>query len=216
MGQGALVSIYGTNLTRLSGNLDGWQGVSAPTTLNGTSATIGGLPMPLVLVSPNVVLGQVPFEVAPADNVELTVRTPSGTSPAFRIPVRQFAPGIFFDRINDDGAIAVAYNMATSQQITREAPAAPGTLLGVYGTGFGQTEPAITTGTVASAVAPTVNMATIRLGADTMLQARPRLMQGFLGLYELFFTVPAGLSGPTQLEVTYGGARANRTVIYLR
>lgn len=215
LAQGGLMTLYGANFAQVPGSLDGWAGASAPLALNGVSVTADGKDAPVLQVRDSTVIAQVPFEAA-VGNVDIVVKGPGGTSNAFRAPVARVAPAIFFDQVNSDGNRSVAYDLATGAQITQDNRATNGMTLGVFGTGFGQSAPAQTTGEVASfrvlARFPEVRVNVGSLSAANVVTV---LIPGYVGLTQTIFTAP-NASGAQAIEVEYQGAKSNRTTLYMR
>ena len=144
---GGLMTIFGSNLAKLSGNLDGWQAGRAPSSLNGTSVEVNGRAAAILQVDPRFILAQVPVNVPVGDH-DLTVKSSTGMSANYRVTVARVAPGIFFDQTGMDGNRAVAYNANDGMQVTRENPAPAGMMVGVFGTGFGLSNPPQETGQI--------------------------------------------------------------------
>ncbi len=211
---GGLATIYGTNLALLAGNLEGWQAGRAPMSLNGTSVEIGGQPAAILSVSPRSILAQVPVESSTGD-LDLVVTNSNGPSARSRIPVQRTAPAIFFDQITNDGRRAVAFDAGNGAQITQANPASAGSMIGVFGTGFGVASPRQATGEVNQRMLGYPN-AMVMLGGQPVAESRTMLIPGYVGFTQTVFMVPRGLSGAQAFEVEYLGVKSNRTVIYLR
>ena len=213
MGRGGLMTIYGTNLAKNGGNLDGWQGNRAPSSLNGTSVDVSGTAAPVLQVAPGFVVAQVPTE-APAAAV-LTVKSVNGTSAPYNLTVAAAAPGIFFDQISSDGSRAVVYNLTTVDLVTKESPVVAGTPLAIFSTGMGAANPPLGTGQVTP---PALHRFDSKLfvGGREVTNSISYSIPGLIGLAQTVFAAPAGLSGPQTLELEVGGVRSNKTVLYLR
>ena len=213
---GGLMTIYGQNLAKLAGNLDGWQGPRAPMSLNGTSVDVEGKAAAVVQVAPGFVIAQVPFEAKLGDN-QLMVTSGNGAGGSFRFSVARIFPALFFDEISADGYRAVAFDLVNNVQIGKNNPASSSMLIGVYGTGFGQSAPAL-----ATAELPVGRPFEIFPGLKVTVGGRPAtnvvgyLLPTLLGLTQVVFTPPAGLSGAQALEIDMGGVKSNRTIIYMR
>jgi uncharacterized protein (TIGR03437 family) len=111
--------------------------------LAGTGVTFDGIPAPLLLVSPDQINAQIPFEVVlssfrPTSSMVI-VSTAAGSSPP--VPVSTFAtgPGIFTQDASGCGAAAalnVTSDGAVSLNSTSQS-AAPGDYIALFGTGLG-------------------------------------------------------------------------------
>lgn len=212
---GGLMTIYGTNLALLSGNLDGWEALRIPSALNGSGVEIGGRAAAIMAVDPRYILAQVPVD-ATAGTADLVVRNTNGSSPAFRVTVANSAPAIFFDAITADGNRAVAYLVSSGEQITAANPAAGGQVIGVFGTGFGIATPRQRTGEVEFAPGARYPGVRVTVGGQEAREVITSLIPGYVGFTQTIFQVPANLRGAQPLEVEYSGIRSNRTVIYVR
>jgi len=102
-------------------------------------------------------------------------------------------------------------------QITQTTPAASGMVLGIFGTGFGQSAPAQVTGGFA-AETPNASYAgvTVSVGGRAATQVVATPVAGFIGFTQVIYQVPAGLSGAQTVEVESRGVKSNRTILYLR
>jgi uncharacterized protein (TIGR03437 family) len=215
LAQGGLMTIYGRNLSAISGTLDGWEGMRAPEELNGVSVSIEGRPAPVLEVKPGSIIAQVPFETS-ASMVELSAKTPGGTSNTLRANVARIAPALFFDQINTDGMRAVAYDLESGKLINQENPGAMGMTVAVFGTGFGQSTPALRTGQVADdrvlARFPDVR---VSIGGRPTGSAITVLIPGLVGITQTIFRLPDA-RGAAALDLEFMGVRANRVVVYMR
>jgi uncharacterized protein (TIGR03437 family) len=198
----ALMSIYGTNFTKVATNLDGFGAyTSLPFALNGTSATVAGEPAALVLVAPGQINLQVPAGID-AGMQPVVVRNVNGPSQAFSMPVAAIAPNL--------------YNLVVRQNdwslIGPTNPANAGNILLVYGTGFGQTSPPLNTGAVAPSqpfyTAGTASAQIAGQGAYAFQDAYYSLAApGLARVYIVAFQLPPVGSGLAMLQliVSAGG-----------
>ncbi len=216
MAQGGLMTIFGRNLAKVYGNLDGWQGPRAPLSLNGTSVDVAGKPAAIVEVDPRFVIAQVPFEATLGDN-DIIVKNSNGASSAFRLAVARTAPAIFFDEISTDGYRAVVYNLARNEQIGKNNPATPEMMLAVFGTGFGQSTPALESGQLPGGrPGEMIPGLKVNIGGQPATRVGGFLIPGFIGLAQVVFVPPGGVSGAQALEIDLGGVKSNKTIIYMR
>lgn len=157
---GAWVAIFGQNLAasaRAFSSSDLVDG-SLPTALGGVSVQIGNKAAFMYYVSPTLINVQ-----APAGNdtgsVPVTVTNSSGTSSPVTTNLQSllpafFNPGNYVAAVRLDGAV-----------ITSAAPARPGDILMLYGTGFGPTVPSVTPGAAFSGSAPHSNTVAVTIGS---------------------------------------------------
>ena len=173
---GAWMSIFGENLatTTRTWDISEFQGNKMPTSLDGVSVTVAGVPAPMQFISPGQINIQVPDGTLPnsfGDWVELTVTTPDG-SDTTSIFISREAPGLFafFDgediaAVHPDGVIVAAPDTFPG---VSSRPALPGDIVSLYGTGFGLTDPVIPSGEIYSGAAPLVLLRglTVRIGGQ--------------------------------------------------
>ncbi len=128
---GGLMTIFGTNLTKVAADLSGWAGRSCADSLNGTSVTIGGLQAPVLWVNPGFIVAQVPFE-APVATHPVVVKNSNGESSEFKAVVANKAPGLFFDT---QGGLILKNNDFSA--VSAQNPARAGDIVLLFSTGLG-------------------------------------------------------------------------------
>lgn len=204
---GGLISIYGTNLTKVSATLNGWQGKVLPASLNGTSVTIGGKAAPLLYISPNQINAQVPLDV-PTGSQPVVVKSTVGAGTSFNVTVAATAPAIFFSPTaavlkNSDFSLVGAGNAVKA-----------GDVILVYCTGLGDTTPGLTTGAlVSSATAATKVPVNATVGSKDSTVVYAIASPGFAGLYQVAITVPAGVTGNASVVLKQGSTVSNTITI---
>jgi len=171
---GSWVSIFGTNLSTTT---RGWQSSdfvagNLPTTLDGVSVAIGGLPAALSYISPTQLNVQAPLtgQTGPVS----VVVTNNSQSTATSAAVSRNAPGVFvFGPGGNKYAAAIIWNSSGTYEYLGPAglfgsalttrPARPGDILEIYATGLGPTNPPVPAGAVFSGSAPLVDSATVTI-----------------------------------------------------
>ena len=108
---GTWIEIYGQNLATTTGNWNNdFVGNNAPTSVGGTTVTVGGQSLFIDYVSPGQVNGEVPSNVATGSQ-QVIVTTAGGSSNAFTINVNATEPGVLaptqFDINGTQYAVAV-------------------------------------------------------------------------------------------------------------
>ena len=217
---GSWIEIYGTNL---AADARGWtgadfNGVNAPTSLGGTSVTIGGLPAYLDYISPTQVNAQVP-DVA-AGSQPLVVKTAAGSSAAYPLTIQSVEPGFLAPanfKVNGaqyvvafDGSNYVA--PAGSIAGGTSAPAKPGDLIVMYGVGFGPVSPAIPEGQIVQEqnALPSLNISIDGAPATVKYAG---LAPNYVGLYQFNVVVPAiAASNAAPVTFTVGGVAGTQTL----
>ena len=110
-----------------------------------------------------------------------------------------------------DGADVLNTALGASFGLTSR-PAKPGDVVIAYGIGFGDVTPTSLPGMVVGQSNTLVNPATIAFGSSPAAVGYQGLAGGFVGLYEFYFTGPAGLApGDYPIAVAQNGAALPRT-----
>ena len=127
---GSIVSIFGQNLATSTQSATS---TPLPTSLGGTSVTVGGVPAPLFYVSPKQINLQLP-----SAGSTVVVTTTAGTSDQYLLPGGGGSfPGIFAQDASGCGR-AAALNVASDGSASLNSPSnsvSPGDYLEVFGTG---------------------------------------------------------------------------------
>lgn len=213
---GAIATIFGTRLTRnLTGILQAGS-VPLPTTLAGTSVTVGGKPAPIFNVvninGQEQISIQVPVDVplGPA-----TVVLSNGfTTATTQITLAAAQPGIF----TIDGSQAVAFH-ANFTLVSASQPAAPGEIIILFGTGLGAVNPPVATGvaTSGSVLSNTVATYTATIAGQNAPVSFSGLAPFFIALGQVNLAVPLGApSGLQDLVLTGGGGTSNVVKVRIR
>jgi uncharacterized protein (TIGR03437 family) len=175
---GALVSVFGIGLGR----------PGSPTT-----AEIGGRPAEVLFSSAFQVNLAIPLDL-PAGRYPLRLQTPFGAAEA-EVELRELAPAIF--RLGE-GQMAVV-NVGGGLN-SPALPAARGTALIVYGTGFGAVEPL-------GNLTRTVRPVSARINGLEVPVGYSGLAPGYIGLYQLNLVLPMDMPPGLfqRLELRQGG-----------
>jgi len=201
-----------------------FNGVNAPTLLDGISVRINGKPAYVWYLSPTQLNVQAP-EDSTLGNVAITVTNCKATSPQFMFARQALAPG-FLAPANysangtqymvatfaSDGAYVLSTSTGASFGLNSR-PAKPGDLIIAYGVGFGDVIPTILPGVIVQQSNALVNPVTISFGSANATLAYAGLAGNFVGLYEFYITVPSGLAnGDYQINVTQNGTMVPQTL----
>jgi uncharacterized protein (TIGR03437 family) len=209
---GEWISIYGSNLAAKSAT---WNN-DFPTSLGGTTVTIGGDPAYLWYVNSGQINLQVP-DGLPAGSTSVVVTTGSGSTssavtlapqaPSFSLLDSKHVAGII---LRSDGSGAYgggAYDIVgpTGEALGYKTVAATaGDTVELFGVGFGATNPSVPSGQAYSGAAPTVDSVTVYIDGAPVIPGFAGLSSA--GLYQLNITIPSAL--PTG-DVTIQGAVSN-------
>jgi uncharacterized protein (TIGR03437 family) len=144
---GELVTIFGANLgpsEAASGTLDG---ESLSTTISGTQVVIGGIEAPLLFASSSQINAVVPFGVT-GPTTQIQVVYQGQTMASTTVPVQAASPALFALDATGGGPGAILNQDLSVNSETN--PAAPGSVVVLYGTGGGLTMPASVDGRLTS------------------------------------------------------------------
>lgn len=219
------IEIYGTNLsTTLQQTWAGsdFNGAQAPTTLGGTTVTVGGKAAYVDFVSPHQVNAQVPSGLA-AGPQPVVVTTFGGPSVAFTATTNATQPGILAPAVFKLAAGQYAAALFPDG-VTYVLP--PGSVVGVpqrraksgdtiilYGIGFGIVTPNIDAGVI---VGQNNNLSGFQAsfgGVPATIQFAG-LVQGLLGLYQFNVVVPnVAASDAVPVTFSLNGKAGTQTLI---
>jgi uncharacterized protein (TIGR03437 family) len=192
--RGSWLEIYGANLAqgRREWTASDFVGGKAPTTLSGTSVTVGGQPAYVSYVSPGQVNVQVP-DTLPAGDHDVVVHNPMGSSVAYKVTVEDVLPGLFAPPslatggrqyagvVLPDGSLATAGSRR----------ARPGDTVTLYGIGFGSVAPDPGAGEIVRSANSVVMPLQFFFGDIPANVTYAGLAPGALGLYQINVVVPA-------------------------
>jgi uncharacterized protein (TIGR03437 family) len=205
------VAIGGTNLSTTSPgrtwapadfNANSNGTLNIPTSLDGTTVTVGGVPAYVEYVSPGQVNIITPATPATGNGVPVVVSVNGQPSAAFSITLQNLAPSFFAwsPSTADFGKYLVAQHSANYTNVgkvglfpgtpaTFTTPAKPGETIILYGTGFGPTSPLIPPGIES-------------LTTNYSLSPTPTATVGGISAPVVFAGVVATLSDVYQFDVT--------------
>ncbi|HEV2445038.1 MAG TPA: IPT/TIG domain-containing protein, partial [Candidatus Sulfopaludibacter sp.] len=220
---GSWIEIYGANLAigQRPWNPGDFSGPSAPTSLAGTSVTIGGQPAYVEYVSGNHVNVQVPSNVGTGQQ-PLVVKTAYGSSGSYSVNVNALQPGLwapagfkigglqFAGATFSDGTTFVLPTGAIPGLPSR--PAKAGDIIVLYGIGFGPVNPGTPAGQIAPASTSLPGSVQFSFGQAAATYKYAGLAPGAVGLYQFNVVVPSVPAGNTALTFTLGGAAGTQTL----
>ena len=201
------VAILGTNLSQRTYT---WQASDIvngmlPTSLEGVSVTINGLPAYVEYISPSQINVLAPDD-ATVGPVQVQVTTAQQASNTATAQKSQFAPafltvgGAYLAAEHADYSLVGAPNLLPGAVTT---PAKPGETILLYGVGFGPADPPQPTGQLVTAAAALANSVQIAIGGLTAPVAYSGLVGA--GLYQFNVTVPNLPNGDATVVATLGG-----------
>jgi uncharacterized protein (TIGR03437 family) len=217
------VEIYGTSLsanTRLWAGAD-FNGVNAPTSLDGVSVDINGKPAFIYYISPNQINVNTPEDTA-VGPVQVQVRTPFGPSNTINVnrarvsPTLQTVPQFL---INGKQHV-VALTPDFSTYIGHEGmipgvafrPAKPGDTVSIYALGCGPTTPPTQAGVVAAQGSALMLPYTLQIGGATAQVSFAGIVGATIGLYQFNVVVPALPPGEHAITLSIDGVPNNQNL----
>jgi uncharacterized protein (TIGR03437 family) len=221
---GALITIYGNNLSGLSESAEQFANeFPLPYTLGGVTVVIGNYLAPIYSITPAAINVQVPYEVSiSTKNVTVQFNAYSSTS---TLAMANVTPSLFSmdESGSGQGAVRIA-NTATIPapvgQFPGSMPATPGAYLEVYCTGLGTVTPAVVDGAAppASPLSATVRTPTVTIGGLPATVLFSGLTPGIAGLYvvdvQIPMTVQTGNAVP--ITLTIGGVVSNTVTVAIQ
>jgi len=213
---GSIISLFGRNLVPQPIPATG---VPLPTNLGGLAMKIGDRDAPLFYANNGQVNAQVPVELASNTATSVVLTMNGKVSPPEPLLLAPVQPGIF---TYDDGGTQHAAALDEKNALVGKAnPAVRGTIIQVYATGLGPTDPAAKTGEPAPASPPALLKPEIQLtatigGVPAEIQFKG-LAPGYVGLYQVNLKVPSGLpSGDVPLVLTANGLPSKEAMLPLK
>jgi uncharacterized protein (TIGR03437 family) len=184
---------------------------------------VGSQEAPLIFVGPTQVNFQVPPGVAPGDSVPAELRRPDGSSLLTAFRIVPTAPGIFTVLMNGQGQ-AAALNQDYSQNgnpqtILGARPAARGSVIQIFATGAGETDPPLLPGEAASITGNPLVLTrvqpTVTIGGETARVVFSGMAPGWVGLWQINAEIPANVApgSAVPLSITADGVQSNTVTI---
>jgi len=212
---GEIVTVFGTALGPLiSANLQLDEFGDVATNLAGTQLIFDGFPAPIIYSSAGQVSAIVPYGIAGNATTSVFAEYLNARSSAVTIPVAASTPGIFVLNSTGQGAIL---NQDSSVNSTTN-PAAPGSIVSIFATGEGQTNPAgvdgfITQGPVAMPLLPVTVQIAGQSAQVLYAGAAPGEPSGVLQVNAMIPAgVPRGTSVPVVIMVGTASSQSGVTV----
>ncbi len=212
---GEIVTIFGQNSgpqVAASGSYDKNGDLSVEA--GGAQVTFNGVAAPILSASSLAITAIVPFEVAGSSQATVQVSYNGQTSASETVNVVPAAPGIFTENSSGSGQ-ALVLNQDSTQNSTSN-PAAPGSVIVLYATGGGATNPADTTGSVAQGTAPlaAIGSTTATVGGKPAQVLYAGDAPGEVaGMVQFNLQLPKGASGTVPVVVTVDGSSSQSTAM---
>jgi uncharacterized protein (TIGR03437 family) len=220
---GSWIEIYGNNLAsdmRSWGGPD-FTGINAPTSLDGTTVTIGGKAAFIDFISPGQVNALVPSNVGTGPQ-QITVKTAAGTSAPVNVTVNAVQPGLLappsFTVNGSQYAVAFFSDGTYVLPIGAIAgltsrPAMPGDTIVLYGVGFGPVTPNIPAGQLVEQSNTLASSLQMFVGGLPATAVYSGLAPNYTGLYQFNIVVPNVAAGnAVPLTFTLDGVPGTQTL----
>ncbi len=204
---GELVSIFGVGLgpqtpvSAPSGNL--------PTSLGGTTVTIGGASVPIAYASSFRVDFQAPFNLTPGSTATIQINFNNQSSIGVQVDVVAAAPGLFTRSVDGTGQIMATNQSGSTNSVTNAA--AKGSIVAIPASGLGVTNPVVAAGT-----APPNSPFSTVTGVQAFVGGAPAAVQfaglapGQPGLYQLNIQIPADVRSGAQEVVIFVSGQSSQ------
>ena len=177
-----------------------------PTSLQGVSVTVNGMPAYVAYISPTQINVLAPDD-ATVGTVQVQVTAAQQNSNSLTVQKTQFAPafftfagGAYVAALHADFSLVGAANLLPGA-VTQ--PAKPGETILLYGTGFGSTNPPLPSGQLVTTPAVLANPVQITIGGVAAVATFGGLVSP--GLYQFNVTVPNLPNGDAAVLATIGG-----------
>jgi uncharacterized protein (TIGR03437 family) len=216
---GSYIAIYGAGLAGNGG--PSATSLPLPTTLNGASVTLCGVPMPLLYASAAQINAIVPQVPAGSGQCPLVVSVNGVASAQVLLAMVSLQPGIYTVNLSGSGP-GVVTNALTGQLISDTNPAHAGDVLSVWASGLGPVqgpngEPGPAEGTAAplATIFSTKAKTTATVGGIDAPVSFAGLAPTFASLYQVNVQVPAGVTpgSAVPLKISTGGVQSNTVTI---
>ena len=212
---GSIASLFGMNL---AAGTETASGLPLPTMLAGTQVLVDDVPAPLFFVSPLQINFQVPFE-ATGSSVPMVVVSNGVRGPEVMVQVEPAAPGIFTAVPGGSGPGAILNEDFSPN--SAENPAAAGSVVQIFATGLGATDPPLATGQTGASSPPlnvTVMVPVVMIGGAPAEVLFSGMAPGFVGLYQVNARVPAATPAGDEvpLEIEIGEGSSNTVTLAVR
>jgi uncharacterized protein (TIGR03437 family) len=220
---GSWIEIYGSNLAVDSRSWAGtdFNGINAPTSLDGTSVIIGGQSAYIDFIGSGQVNALVPSNVG-LGLQQITVTTPAGVSAPYNITVNAVQPGLLAPPSFNVSGIQYATALFADGTYVLPAgaipslssrPAKPGETIVLYGVGFGPAIPAIPAGQIVQQSNSLATGLQMFIGGAPAAATYMGLAPNFTGLYQFNLTVPNLAAGnAVPLTFTLGSVSSMQTL----
>ena len=209
---GGLIFVLGQNLSPVNAATSQ---VPLPTALANSCLTVNGELIPIIMVSPTQINGQLPVDVVGPGSMIL--HTPAGVSNTFVFPIQGGAPAPFLvDVPGWDGQLPTVVHAADGAFVTPSYPIHLDEWIVIYLTGLGKTLPEVASGDPGPTdpLAEVVLTPTVTLDGADLPVSFAGLTPGMVGVYQINAKVPfKGVQTGMSVKLTITQAGASTTLL---
>jgi uncharacterized protein (TIGR03437 family) len=223
---GTWIEIYGSSLaadSRPWTSAD-FNGVNAPTSLDGTTVSIGGQAAFISYISPGQVNALVPSNVSTGEQ-QITVTAATGTSNSYPVIVNPTAAGMLAPANFNIGGMQYLAALFPDYQTFVAPPGAipgvtsqrakPGDVIIIFGAGFGPVTPNIPAGQIAQGNSTLTLPLQINFGSTLATLQYSGLAPNLVGVYQFNVVVPSvPASDAVQVSFSLGGVVGAQKILY--
>ena len=181
------------------------------TNLSGTQVLFDGVPAPLLYTTAGQVAAVVPYEVDGKAGTQVQLQNGSLTTDPIALPVTAVAPSIFSVNLTGSGPAAVL-NQDGLTVNSAASPAAKGSVISIFATGEGQTQPGGIDGAIADAASLPRPVQPVQVwidGRQAEVQYAGAAPGQVAGLMQVNVRIPADASsGDVPIVVQVGEAKS--------
>jgi uncharacterized protein (TIGR03437 family) len=212
---GELVTVFGNSIGPTAPVSASVVGGKLPFTLGDVQVTFNGQPAPLLYGSAGQINAVAPFELAGQSTVQMAVTQVNGTSFTTTVPMAATNPSIF--AANGTGTGQGAILNADMSHNSASNPAPLGSVVSIFATGLGVTNPASVDGVVTSAVnLPLVAQPVkVRIGEQNAVVSYQGAAPGLVaGVSQINVQIPSNVTpGPAvPVTIAVGGTQSQNSV----
>jgi uncharacterized protein (TIGR03437 family) len=188
-----------------------------------TYSSANSMPAPLLFVGPNQINLQIPSGINLASAVPAQITEPDGSTLLATLNVTGSSPGIFTLSSNGQGQAAVLNQDNSLNGIPQLIPganaAAPGSVIQIFATGAGATNPALAPGEAAPSsgnpLVYTLVQPTVTIGGINAPVQFSGMAPGYPGVWQINVQVPKTVTpgNAVPLVVKAGGASSNAATV---
>jgi uncharacterized protein (TIGR03437 family) len=212
---GELVTVFGNSVGPAAPASASVVGGKLPFTLGGVQVTFNGQPAPLLYSSAGQINAVAPFELAGQSTVQMVVTQVNGQSLTTMVPVAATNPSIF--AANGTGAGQGAILNTDMSRNSASNPAPLGSVVSIFATGLGVTNPASVDGVLAAAINPPLvaQPVTVSIGGRIAVVSYQGAAPGLVaGVSQINVQIPSDVApGPAvPVTIAVGGKQSQNSV----